>query len=165
MQTAVNQWNCVPNAALDNTPCKAVFGEDTELACLRAIGAREIVRVDTHTIKLGPRAREGHLVGYTMDSEGFPIYNPANHNVRETRNVKFIETPSSMIREPHLASFGNGEFTHMEFDELLRKITDYASSTDRTSVVDLTRVSKLSSQTTEPRQRSQQSQEVAGRDA
>ena len=102
MQTAVYQRNRVPHSALSNvTPYKTLYGKEASLGHLRAIGARAFVNVETHTRKLGPRAWEGRLVGYSMDTESFRIYNPEKRYVRESRNVMFIETPSVMP-EPDL---------------------------------------------------------------
>ncbi|CAN0579240.1 unnamed protein product, partial [Ectocarpus sp. 12 AP-2014] len=74
----------------------ALYGVDANLGHLRAIGARAFVHVETHKRKLNPKAWEGRLCGYSMDSKSFRIYNPEKGNVRESRNVIFIETPSAI---------------------------------------------------------------------
>ena len=95
MQTAVYLSNRAPPASLaDETPYMAIYGKDANLGHLRAIGARAFVHVETHTKKLEHRAWEGRLVGYSMDSKSFRIYNASTRSVRESRNVIFIETPS-----------------------------------------------------------------------
>lgn len=103
MQTAVYLMNKVPHAALDNTtPYKAPHGEDAS----RHRG-QGFVHVETHTKKLDPQAWEGRLVGYSMESKAFHIYNPAKNNVKESRNATFIETPY-MLPEPDLTGFDAG---------------------------------------------------------
>ncbi|CAM9967302.1 unnamed protein product, partial [Ectocarpus sp. 12 AP-2014] len=97
MQTAVYLSNRVPHATLgNNTPYKALYGKDAKLGHLRVIGARALVHVETRTRKLDPKAWEGRLCGYSMDNKSFRIYNPETGNVRESRNVIFIETPSTI---------------------------------------------------------------------
>lgn len=133
MQTAVYLRNRVPHSALKNvTPYKTLHGKDASLGHLRAIGARAFVHVETHARKLDPRAWEGRLVGYSLDSTSFRIYNPEKRNVRESRNVVFIETPSFMP-EPDLDSvsgFDEGKFTYDEHDDLVRDVRNYTSCLD-----------------------------------
>ena len=45
------------------------------------------MHVEAHVKKLKHRAWEGSLVGYSMDSKSFRIYNPNTKSVRESRNV------------------------------------------------------------------------------
>ena len=72
MQTAVYVSSRVPHAGLANeTPYKALYGKDSHLGHLRAIGAQAFVHVETHTKKLHRRAWEGRLVGYSVDSMFF----------------------------------------------------------------------------------------------
>ena len=95
MRTAVYVRNRLPHAALTNeTPYKAFYGKDAHLGHLRAIGARAFVHVKTHSKKLERRAREGRLVGYSVDSKSIRVYNSSKKSVREGRNVIFIQTPS-----------------------------------------------------------------------
>ena len=109
----------------DETPYKALYGKDANLGHLRAIGARGFVHVETHTKKLKPRAWEGRLVGYSMDSKSFRIYNALTRSVRESRNVIFIETPS-VSHEPDLVGdFEEGEFTYDEYDDMVRDVRNY----------------------------------------
>ena len=87
MQTAVYVRNGAPHSALANErPNKAFYGKDAHLGHLRAIGARAFVHVETHTKKLEHRAWEGRLVGYSVDSKSFRVYNSST-SVRESRNV------------------------------------------------------------------------------
>ncbi|CAB1113712.1 unnamed protein product [Ectocarpus sp. CCAP 1310/34] len=96
MQTAVYLSNRTPHAALHNgTPYKALFGTDAHLGHPRVVGARAFVHEETHTKKLDSRAWEGRLVGYSLDSKSYRIYNAQTRRVRESRNVIFIETTPS----------------------------------------------------------------------
>ncbi|CAB1102163.1 unnamed protein product [Ectocarpus sp. CCAP 1310/34] len=111
MQTAVYLSNRVPHAALGNiTPYKALYCKDANLGHLRAIGARAFVHVETHTRELDPKAWEGCLCGYSMDSKSFHIYNPETGNVRESRNVIFVETPSTISDLTPSNRAGNDDF-------------------------------------------------------
>ena len=88
------------------------------------------MHVETHTKKLEHRAWEGRLVGYSMDSKSFRIYNGSTRSVRESRNVIFVETPS-VLPEPDLVSgFDGGEFTYDEYDDMVRDVRNYASNQD-----------------------------------
>ena len=90
MLTAVYLSNRGPHAALTNaTPYKTLYRKDSHLGHLRAIGARAFVHVETQSDKLDHRAWEGSLVGYSVDSKSFRVYNPATRSVRESRNVIF----------------------------------------------------------------------------
>ena len=86
MQTAVQVSNRVPHATLANeTPYSALYGKDAHLGHLRAIGARVFVYVQTHTKKLEHRAWQGRLVGYSVDSKSFRVYNASTRSVHESR--------------------------------------------------------------------------------
>ena len=76
MYTAIHRRNRTPHAALQNgTPYKALCGKDAHLGHLRVIAARAFVHEETNTRKLEYRAWEGRLVGYSMDSKSYRIYN------------------------------------------------------------------------------------------
>ena len=112
MQTAVYLSNRVPHAALGNiTPYKALYGKDANLGHLRAIGAGAFVHVETHTRKLDPKAWAGRICRYSMDSKSVRIYNPAKRNVRESRNVIFIETLPTLPDPAPASGLIDGEFT------------------------------------------------------
>ena len=113
----------------DETTYKALHGNDAHLGHLRAIGARAFVHVETHSKKLEHRAWEGRLIGYSVDSESFRVYNSSTRSVRESRNVSFIETPA-VLPEPDLVSgFDEGEFTYDEYDDMVRDVRNYTSNT------------------------------------
>ena len=134
MQTAVYLSNRFPHAALANeTPYQALHGKDGHLGHLRAIGARSFVHVERHTKKLEHRAWNGHLVGYSVDSKSFRVYNSSTRNVLESRNVILIETPS-VLPEPGLASgFDEGEVTYNDYDDMVRDVRIYTSKPDLSS--------------------------------
>ena len=109
MQTAVYLGNRASHASLaDETPCKALYGKEANLGHLRAIGARAFVHVETHTETLGDRACEGRLVGYSMDSKSFRIYNSSIRSVSESRNVISIEPPSVLLELYLVSAFDEG---------------------------------------------------------
>ena len=134
MLTAAYLNNRTPHAALNNeTPYKRLYGKDATLGHFRTIGARAFVHVETRGRKLDQRAWEGRLVGYSMDSTSYRVYNPATGTVRESRNVIFIETPSAMP-EPDLANgLEEGEFTYDDVDDMVRDIRNYSSNIDLSS--------------------------------
>ncbi|CAB1113015.1 unnamed protein product [Ectocarpus sp. CCAP 1310/34] len=128
MQTAVYLSNRTPHAALHNgTPYKALFGTDAHLGHLRVVGARAFVHEETHTKKLDSRAWEGRLVGYSLDSKSYRIYNAQTRRVRESRNVIFIETtpaPPSLDER----GFDDGEFTYADHDDMIRDVRNYTTN-------------------------------------
>eukprot|EP00903_Cladosiphon_okamuranus_P015299 g14134.t1 len=128
MQTTVYLSNRTPHAALNNgTPYKALFGTDAHLGHLRVVGARAFVHVETHTKKLDSRAWEGRLVGYSLDSKSYRIYNAQTRRVRESRNVVFIETapaPPSLDER----GFDDGEFTYDDQDDMIRDVRNYTTN-------------------------------------
>eukprot|EP00903_Cladosiphon_okamuranus_P019283 g17724.t1 len=128
MQTAVYLSNRTPHAALNNgTPYKALFGTDAHLGHLRVVGARAFVHEETHTKKLDSRAWEGRLVGYSLDSKSYRIYNAQTRRVRESRNVVFIETapaPPSLDER----GFDDGEFTYDDQDDMIRDVRNYTTN-------------------------------------
>ena len=77
------------------------------------------MHVETHTKKLDRRAWEGRLVGYSVGSKSFRVYNPATRSVRERRNVLFVETPSVMPKPGVVSGFDEGDFTYDEYDDCL----------------------------------------------
>ena len=165
MQTAVYLSNRVPHAALGNiTLYKALYSKDANLGHLRVIGARSFVHVETHTRKLDPKAWEGRLCGYSMDSKSFRIYNPAKGNVRESRNVIFIETPSTLPDSAPASGLTDGEFTYENNDGLLRDVVDYTSYLDLDSSADHGTVAPSALYTDEMRQLVNNIRERTGRD-
>ena len=97
---------------------RALYGKDVILRYLRAIGDRAFVHVETHTRKLDPKAWEGRLCGYSMDSKSFRIYNPAKGNVRKSRNVIFIETPPYLADPGPCSGLTCGELTYEDNADL-----------------------------------------------
>ena len=137
MQTAVYLSNRVPRAALGIiTLYKALYGKDANLGHLRAIGARAFVHVETYTRKLDPKAWEKRLCGYNMDNKSCRIYNPVEWNVRESRNVIFIETPPTLPDPAPASGLTDGEFTYEDNDDLLRDMMDYTMHLDLDSPAD-----------------------------
>ncbi|CAN0317868.1 unnamed protein product, partial [Scytosiphon promiscuus] len=92
--TAVYLSNRSPHAALGGaTPFSKMHGKEAVMSDLRAIGARAFVHIETYTTKLGDKAWEGKLCGFSQNSRAYRIYNPAKGTIVESRNVTFLETP------------------------------------------------------------------------
>ena len=92
--TAAYLSNRSPHSALGmQTPYKKIYGEEADLSLLTIIGTRAFVRIETYTKRLGDKAWEGRLCGYSQESKAYRIYNPETRKVVESRNVVFIETP------------------------------------------------------------------------
>lgn len=127
MQTAVYLSNRSPHAALNNgTPYKALYGKDAYLGHLRVVGARAFVHQETYTKKLEHRAWEGRLVGYSMDSKAYRIYNAETRRVRESRNVIFLETPYIVPPpSPDVGGYDDSAFTHDSHDDMVRDVRNY----------------------------------------
>eukprot|EP00903_Cladosiphon_okamuranus_P015234 g14080.t1 len=125
MQTAVYLSNRTPHAALQNgTPYKALYGKDAQLGHLRVIGSRAFVHEETYTRKLKHRAWEGRLVGYSMNSKSYRVYNAETHRVRESRNVVIIE-PNAQPPSLDARGFDDGEFTYDDHDEMIRDVRNH----------------------------------------
>ena len=84
MQTAVFLSNRSPHAALNNA-YKALYGLDAYLGHLRVIGSRAFVHHETYTKKLEHRAWEGRLVGYSMESKSYRVYNAETRCAGESK--------------------------------------------------------------------------------
>ena len=127
MHTAVYLSNRTPLAALHNgTPYKALYGKDAHVGHLRVVGARAFVHEETHTKKLESRAWEGRLVGYSLDSKFYRLYNTQTRRVRESRNVIFIETtpaPPSLDER----GFDDGKFTYADQNDMIRDVRNYTT--------------------------------------
>ena len=99
MQTAVFLSNRSPHTALNNgTPYKARYGKDAYLGQLRVIGSKAFVQHETYTKKLEHRAWEGRLVGYSMDSKSYRVYNAETRRVRESRMLSSLRRLPSCLR-------------------------------------------------------------------
>ena len=123
MHTAVYLSKRTPHAALhDGAPYKALYGKDAHHGHLRVVGARAFVHEETHTIKLESRAWEGRLVGYSLDSKSYCLYNAQTSWVRESRNVIFIETTSALLSLDE-RGFDDGEFTYADQNDMVRNDT------------------------------------------
>ena len=122
MHTAGYLSNRTPHAALHNgTPYKALYGKDAHLEHLRVFGARAFVHEETHTKKLESRAWEGRLVGYSLDSKSYRLYNAQTIRVRESGNVIFIETtPAPPTLDER--GFVEGEFTYADQNDMIRDV-------------------------------------------
>ncbi|CAN0413516.1 unnamed protein product [Pylaiella littoralis] len=102
---------------MDNqTPYFRMYGKQASLHHVRVIGSAAFVHVETHTAKLGQRAWEGRLVGYSPNSNAYRVYNPHTKRVVSSRIVTLIETmdvadsTSSINYGPiHPDRLGNGE--------------------------------------------------------
>ena len=79
---------------------------------------------ETYTKQLEHRAWEGRLVGYSIDSKSYRVYNDETRRVRERRNDILIETPSAMP-PPDVGGNDDGEFTYDGNDDLVRDVQNY----------------------------------------
>ena len=99
-----------------------------------------------------------------MDSKSFRIYNPAKGNVRESRNVIFIETPPTLPDPAPANGLRDDEFTYEDNDDFLRDVMDYTSYLDLDSPADHGTVAHSSLDTNEMRQLVNNIRETTGRD-
>ena len=97
--------NRMPHSALQTlTPFTVLFWLHTELDHLRAIGARALVHIGTHTTKLEDKAWEGRRCDYSTKSKVYRKYNPEKRRVTDSRSAIFIETPVSTIIDPYTSN-------------------------------------------------------------
>ena len=81
---------------------------------------------ETYTKKLEHRAWEGRLVGYSMDSKSYRIYNAETRRVRESRNVVFIDTPSIVPPpSPDVGGYDEAASTYASHDDMVRDVQNY----------------------------------------
>lgn len=128
MQTAASLRKWAPRATLESiTPYGALYDKYAKLEHLRAIGAKGILahRDSTRTLKLDPKAWEGRLVGYSVDSKSYCNDNPEKGNLRESRKVIFIETLSAMPGPAPVEELGDVCSGYQKNDDLLRDLMDY----------------------------------------
>lgn len=71
-----------------------------DMRLLDFIGVRAFVHIETLTKKLKCKAVGGRLVGYSINSKIYFIYNPAIRRIMKNRNVTFIETISRLLPPP-----------------------------------------------------------------
>ncbi|CAN0217670.1 unnamed protein product [Ectocarpus sp. 4 AP-2014] len=69
-----------------------MHSEQASLKHPRVIRSAAYVHVETYKTKMGPRAWEGKLVGYSPDSKAYRMYNPRTRKIVTSRNVTFVET-------------------------------------------------------------------------
>ena len=100
-----------------------------------------------------------------MDSKSFRLfYNPAKGNVRESRNVIFIETPPTLPDPAPASGLTDGEFKYEDNDDFLRDVIDYTSYLDLDSPADHGTVAPSALDTDEMRQLVNKTREITGRD-
>ena len=81
--------------------------------------------METNTKTLEHRAWEGRLVGCSVDSKSFRVYN-SSKSVRERRNLIFIETPSVLPEPDMVSGFDEGALTYDDYD-MVRDVRNYTS--------------------------------------
>ena len=101
---------------------------------------------------------------YSTDSKSFRIYNSAKGNVRESRDVMFIETPPTLPDPAPASGFADGEFTYEDNDDLLRDMMDYTLYLDLDSPADHGIVAPSALDADEMRQLVNNIQEITGGD-
>ncbi len=120
--TAVFISNRSPHAALGGTtPYFKMYNKEADMSILRAIGARAFVHIETHTPKLGDRAWEGKLCGFSHNSRAYRIYNASKGTIVESRNVSFLETP------PYIMPTPDYEIDRSEQDAYISDVIDHTS--------------------------------------
>ena len=90
---AVYVLNWVPTKVIQKTPFELFKGWKPSLRHIRVWGCPSEVRIyNPQEKKLGPRAINGHFIGYAEKSNGYRFYCPS-HTTRivESRNVKFLK--------------------------------------------------------------------------
>ena len=90
MFTAAFLVNRAPHSAIDiQSPYKIIHRTEPDLRLLRVIGARAFVHIEAYSKTFELKAVEGRLVGYSNNSKGYRVYNPATWRIMESRNVIF----------------------------------------------------------------------------
>lgn len=109
------------------TPYIVRTGKSGNLGHLRAIGTRAKVHVETYERKPEPRAWEGRLVMYSLDSGMFHANHPEERNMRESRARCVPRDACSRVKSTLARHFDLGAFTYDEPDDHLRDVREYTS--------------------------------------
>ena len=128
MHTAVYLSNRISYATLHNgTPYKALYGKDEPFGHLGVVGARAFVHEETHTKMLESRAWERQLVGYSLNSKSYRLYNAQTRQVGESHDVIFIETtlPPPPLNE---RGFDDWEFTYADQNDMIGDVRNYTTN-------------------------------------
>jgi hypothetical protein len=123
LQTAVYLTNRTLNRAISNesgklvTPYEMWYKQKPNLSHLRVIGCRAYFHISKEKRadnKLGPRARDGYLFGYTGDHK-YRLYDPIKLIVIKSRDVVFDEADIFRGKSrPEEAELATGTHTDMD---------------------------------------------------
>ncbi|GJV26112.1 putative ribonuclease H-like domain-containing protein [Tanacetum coccineum] len=76
----------------NKTPYELITGKVPIISYIRPFGYHvTILNTIEHLGKFEEKADEGFLVGYSVNSKAFRVYNLATHKVEETLHIKFLE--------------------------------------------------------------------------
>ncbi|GJT72391.1 retrovirus-related pol polyprotein from transposon TNT 1-94 [Tanacetum coccineum] len=100
---AINTACYVPNRVLitkphNKTPYELLVGRSPNLDFMRPFGCLvTILNTLDHLGKFEGKADEGFLVGYSVNSKAFKVFNSRTRKVEENLHVKFLENKSKVV--------------------------------------------------------------------
>ena len=85
--------NLSPNSSLSTTPLEKWTGQKPSVHHLRVVGCKAFCQLDKvhRKGKFSATAWIGVLVGYSIDTPGYRVWDPATHKVWDVRSPDFDE--------------------------------------------------------------------------
>ena len=89
--------NLTPTSSLSITPLQMWTGEKPSVEHLRVVGCKVYCQLgkEEQRGKFGPRAWIGPLVGYSVNTPGYRVWDPVSHKVWDVRGPDFDELVAS----------------------------------------------------------------------
>jgi hypothetical protein len=93
---------------LKKTPYEFLFGRNPNISYFWVFGSKcYILRKGTRLSKFQSKCDEGFLLGYSLKSKSYRVYNQSSDLVEETSDVEFDETNGSQEEQENLDNVGN----------------------------------------------------------
>jgi hypothetical protein len=93
---------------LKKTPCELLIGRKPNISYFWAFGCKcYILRKCTRLSKFQSKCDECFLLGYSLNSKSYRVYNQISSLVEKTSDVEFDETNSSQEEQENLDNIDN----------------------------------------------------------
>jgi hypothetical protein len=103
---ASNRLYC--HRMLKKTPYELLIGRKSNISYFRVFGCKcYILRKDTRLSKFQSKYDDGFLLGYSLNSKTYRIYNQSSGLVDETSDVEFDETNGPQEKQENLDDVGD----------------------------------------------------------
>jgi transposase InsO family protein len=103
---ASNRLDC--HRLLKKTPYELLIGRKPNISYFQVFRCKcYILKKDTRLSKFQSKCDEEFLLGYSLNSKAYRIYNQSSGLIQETSDVEFDETNSSQEEQENLDDVGN----------------------------------------------------------